>query len=361
MVLPMNTTNLATQTLHAELAQRALDAEFDESYDERGNFIRRRRKGRLYWYYVRDVGGSKREQYVGPVHDTSISDRVGRFASLKSDFKQRREMVRALLATGLPEPDPLSALVIEALWKAGFFRLRGVLVGTVAFQTYAGLLGVKLSGATLMTQDADFAQFYDISHLVGDSMPPILEVLRKVDPTFEPVPEAFERARASRFRTSQGYLVEFLTPNRGSEEHMGRPAEMPALGGAAATPLRYLDFLIHEPVRTVLLTKGGIPVTVPAPERYAVHKLIIANERRANPLKTDKDIAQAGQIIAAMLPRRALVVAEAWSEARERGPAWRQALKRGAAMLASELRQRLEAALAENGLSPAPGRRKGAR
>ncbi len=38
---------------------------------------------------------------------------------------------------------------------------------------------------------------------------------------------------------------------------------MPSLGGAVAEPLRFLDFLIHEPVRAVLLYKGGIPVLVP--------------------------------------------------------------------------------------------------
>jgi hypothetical protein len=131
----------------------------------------------------------------------------------------------------------MSSLVIEALWKAGFFRLRGVLIGTAAFHCYAGLLGIRLQSSTLMTQDADFAQFYDISRFVGDSIPPILEVLRKVDASFEPIPEAFDSSRATRFRTDQGYLVEFLTPNRGSDDHMGKPAQMPALGGASAIPL----------------------------------------------------------------------------------------------------------------------------
>lgn len=54
---------------------------------------------------------------------------------------------------------------------------------------------------------------------------------------------------------------------------------MPALGGASADPLRFLDFLIYEPVRAVLLHKSGISVIVPAPERYAVHKLIVASRR----------------------------------------------------------------------------------
>ena len=61
-------------------------------------------------------------------------------------------------------------------------------------------------------------------------MPPILDVLRNVDPTFVAIPDTLDQVRVARFRTtSQNYLVEFLTPNRGSDDHMGKPAAMPAL------------------------------------------------------------------------------------------------------------------------------------
>ena len=59
---------------------------------------------------------------------------------------------------------------------------------------------------------------------------------------------------------------------------------MPALGGASAQPLRHLDFLIRDPVRSVLLHGGGVPVTVPAPERYCVHKILLSTERQAQNL-----------------------------------------------------------------------------
>ena len=137
---------LATQTMFAELQQRCLDAEFDELYDERGTFRRKLSKGRMYWHHQRKIAGKVVNIYVGPVTDKSITDRVKRFAEIKSDFKGRQEMVRALAATGLPTPDATSGAVVEAMWKAGFFRLRGVLVGTVAFQAYAGPLGIRLPG-----------------------------------------------------------------------------------------------------------------------------------------------------------------------------------------------------------------------
>ena len=105
-------SNIATQTMFAELTQRAIDAEFDELYDERGNFLRKRVKTKEYWYYKRDEGGKAVSRYVGPVGDQSISGRIKRFETIKSDFRHRREMVRALTAAGMPSPDhtyPLSS------------------------------------------------------------------------------------------------------------------------------------------------------------------------------------------------------------------------------------------------------------
>jgi len=344
-------TNLATQTMFAELTQRALDAEFDETYDERGNFTRKRIDTKEYWYYRRSEGGQKRFTYVGPVGDRAISDRVRRFESIKSDFKQRREMVRALAAAGIPTPDPMAGEVIEALWKAGFFRLRGVLIGTLAFQCYGGILGIRFPGVALQTADADFAQFYDVSHMVKDTMPPILDVLRQADPTFAAIPDQSHPHRVTRFRTKTRYLVEFVTPNRGSDEHHGEPAEMPALGGASALPLRYLDFLIHDPVRSVLLYKGGIPVRVPSPERFAIHKLIVALLRRDDPAKSGKDIRQAEQLISALMPTRSFGLFEVWKEACARGPAWRENLMRGREMLNPSLREQFIFTLQTHGWS----------
>jgi hypothetical protein len=333
--------SLAAQTMFAELLHRSLDAEFDERYDERGSFIRRRRRNLLYWYYKRFEDGLRHEEYVGPVRDPAINERVKRFEQIKSDFKQRWEMVRSLAAARLPTPDKLTGDVIEAMWRAGFFRLRGVLVGTAGYQGYAGLLGVRLESATLMTQDADFAQFWGISQAIGETMPPMIDVLKAVDETFREIPSLNDPFVTTRYRNSRGYDVEFLTPNRGSDEHQGQPTQMPALGGASAQPMRHLDFLIHEPERTVLLHNGGVPVTVPRAERYAVHKLIVAVERD-DQIKSTKDIMQAGSLIRALAERRPIELARAWDDAWNAGPRWREKLSIGFERLSEADRQLLE-------------------
>lgn len=236
---------------------------------------------------------------------------------------------------------------------AGIFRLRGVLVGTVAFQTYAGHLGVRLPGASLQTGDADFAQHYSISSSVEDSLRPILEILRSVDPTFREIPHRSDPSRVTQFQNASRYKVEFLTPNRGSGEYTGHASPMPALGGASAQPLRFLDFLIHEPIRTVLLHRSGVPVLVPSPERYAVHKLIVASRRQSDAngvAKREKDVYQASLLVEALeITRRqddlATVISEAWG----RGQHWREAILKGLGLIPPKQRGRVETTIV-NGL-----------
>lgn len=261
-------------------------------------------------------------------------------------------MVNALKAAGLPTPDPLVGEVVEALWRAGAFRLRCVLVGTVAFQTYAGLIGVLLPMQTFMTTDIDVAQFHSISLLVEDSLPPVLDVLRSVESSFQEIPHQMDGRFATKYR-AKNIEVEFLTPNRAGDEHQGKPAPMPALGGAAAVPLRFLDYLIYNPVRSVLLHKAGIPVRVPAPERYALHKLILATRRRTDhhgQTKRNKDIHQAGALIDALTRRRRHHdLLDAWPEAWGRGPKWQAALVHGRSMLLPEQQAILRDAVSKAG------------
>jgi hypothetical protein len=334
----MDEIALATQTTFAELLQRCLDAEFDETYSERGRFVRVRSRGKTYWHFRISEDGQRKQIYVGPYADPSITDRVNRFASIKSDFKERRELVRSLVAAGLPAPDAVTGAVVEAMWKAGFFRLRGVLVGTVAFQTYAGPLGIKMRGRPLQTQDADFAQFWGISEHIGDSMPPIIDVLQNVDGTFREIASLNDPFVSARYRNARRYVVDLLVPNRGSNKYLAKPVRMKALGGSGAQPMRHLDYLIHEPERSLLLYKGGIPVTVPRAERFAVHKLIVAASRDVQ-AKSAKDIWQATTLIEALKKHRPQELADAWTVAWGMGPRWREKLQAGRERLPAVARE----------------------
>jgi hypothetical protein len=69
----------------------------------------------------------------------------------------------------------------------------------------------------------------------------------------------------------------------------------------ALQPLRFMEFSLEQVQQATLLeaTGCGVMVTLPAPERYAVHKLLIIGERTgAFKAKVSKDLAQATALIA---------------------------------------------------------------
>lgn len=329
----------ALVTLLAELAERVGDAGLIEDLPPGGTFERRTISGRDYWYhraYNRSTGRD-RVRYVGPA-TPEMDGRVARHAALKPDVKGRRQLVSALRRAGFPHPDAFTGEVIAALARAGVFRLRACLVGTVAFQCYSGMLGLRLPAAAMRTEDLDLAQFHGVAVSIGEPAASIIDALREVDATFEPVPSLRSPLLSYALRNTRGYRVELLTPHQGSDERADELIALPTIPGLAAQPLRFLDFLIYQEVSTVVLHGAGIRVNVPAPERYALHKLIVATRRSAEGrTKAAKDVSQASALIRALVATRQVdLLRDAWEEARDRGAAWRKALDAGRARLDPE-------------------------
>jgi len=341
--------SLAEHTLLGELVEKSLDAMFDEQFPENGSFTLRAFKNRdgvernYYYYqgYRPKAEGEKRSRryqlYVGPADDPAIAERVHRFQAIKQGRQARASLVQGLGGVGLPRPPVQMGRIVEALAKAGVFRMRAVLIGTAAYQTYPAILGMRLEEATSMTGDVDVAQFRAISISIEDKTEPVLTILKEVDPTFRALPHRADPIASTIFENSSGFRLDILTPHRGSDDQIGKPLKMDALEGAAAEPLRFLDFLIRNPVRSVMLYGPGVSVIVPAPERFAVHKLIVATRRRTDPTgqaKSRKDVAQASELILALdQTGRASALTQVFLEAWERGPRWREAILEGASRL----------------------------
>jgi hypothetical protein len=346
--------DISYQTLYSELVQRCLDESFTSEFSSNGRFVPVEVKGKKYWYFDTpkvDAAGQDR-RYVGPVDDSEITKRVEAFKDLKADLKGRRRLVSTLTREAyLPRPLLKTGQVVAQLANAGFFRLRGVLIGTVAYQCYSAVLGQRLDAVAMLTGDADFAQFHEISVAVGDSIPPILEVLRGVDSTFREIPNQVDGRVSTQFVSRDKFKVEFLTPNQWSDDQAGKPVPMPALGGASALPLRFLDYLIYHPIRAVMLHGAGVPVLIPTPERYAIHKLIVGSRRKVDrdgTAKSAKDRLQAKSIIEAMIANRQHAdLASAFMEAWDRGDHWRAAIRQSIATYDDDLRVFLQTELSK--------------
>ena len=239
----MKEIDLAYRTLFAELAQRSLDAAFQSDFPFEGRFVTVPVKGRGYWYFDQRQGEKVVRRYVGPHSDPEIAKRVEAFREIKDDLKARRKLVSTLTReAGLPVPEQFTGDIVEALADAGFFRVRGVLVGTVAFQCYSGLLGVRLPSASLQTGDADFAQFHSVSAAVDDFDSPGArthpqgrpELPRDSSPTRQPI---FHRLREQ--DEVQGRVPHAELRQRRPRGTAGRHAGARRRSGAAAEVPRF--------------------------------------------------------------------------------------------------------------------------
>ena len=336
---------LVIQTSYAELIDQ-LRVAGASAFPDGSTFRKRKISGRDYWYVQEPTGpgGRPPERYLGA--DTPERQAViDRAKSAKADADARRAIRRSLSAAGLPEPDSLTAAVIDAFAGAGVFRLRGVIVGTNAFQAYAGYLGVRLPGAAIRTGDLDIAQDYGVSVALDESLDgPLIDILRSVDTGFAAVPSLAGPHVAASYARPGGYRVDILTTNRGAERD--RPVQLPSLQ-SDAVPLRFLDYLLRDTIEVAILTRFGALASVPAPERYAVHKLIVSTMRRdtgESAVKADKDVFQAGILIEALsVKRRQDDLVAAWREAWDRGEGWRTRLMTAIARLGDEPRSIVEA------------------
>ncbi len=312
-----------------------------------GTPVLRERDGRKYWYSVQRLADHTVERYLGP--DTEeVRTRVERVRNVNEDLrhreKRRGRLVRMCSEGGLIRVDAQAGKVLLALSKAGMFQLRGVLIGTHAFRCYPSLLGVELPGALAVTDDIDIAAFRSISVALDDRLDPALaEALKMIGPLIAR-PGFRQQPTAWRDHES-GVLVELLAPNEGPDRD--EPVELLALG-AYAVPLRFLDYLIHEPTQASVLYRSGILVNVPRPGRYAIHKLIVATRRVLSAeTKARKDIEQSAALIHVLAEDRPDELEDAYVEARARGPSWQKAVDSGARRLPSDAKTALEDVVGE--------------
>lgn len=290
--------------------------------DLRGTPTRVERNGRVYWYDSFRVGNDVRKHYIGE-DSAELRARMEAHRDARDDAATRRRnrarLVRLLRAEGFLGLDPTTGSLMAALAGAGVFRLGGTVVGTHAFRLYEGELGLRLGlDQVAQTDDIDIASFERLSLALEDAAsPPVQQVLAEF--AFAPVP-SLEPGKTWRWKQTAGdTLIEFLTPAFGEE--VLRP--LPALG-VEAQALHHLNYLIADPIPAAVAYRNGVLVQIPRPERFAIHKLIVAARRRAEDrLKSQKDRAQAAFLIAALAQDRPEDLAEAYEDALQRGPKWR--------------------------------------
>ncbi|MFZ7094392.1 GSU2403 family nucleotidyltransferase fold protein [Primorskyibacter sp. 2E233] len=310
---------LSIQTTYRDLLDRHARRPMPEI---EGSVSLVRNGGHDYWVVRRRIGARVKETRVGPDNEeTRIRAEQHREENeaVRNWAREAGMFVAQLRAARMPTPTTGTGKLINALARVGFFRAGGVLAGAHAYGLYALELGVRAEDALALTEDVDIAAPPTV-RVISESRRSLVSDLEGVGLT--PVAGPGE-AHPLRWQTEDGVVLDVLTPKRRGGDIAVRHDGL----GVWAQALSYLDYSLQNPIDAVVLYREGVPVRIPAPERFAVHKLIVAAIRSGtHRAKTEKDLSQAAWLIEALVEARPFELVEAIENARRRGPKWRRAI-----------------------------------
>lgn len=336
----------STRLLYTQLLSQSLHGAAPSG---RGlSFAAKHIKGGKHWYLQLNVGSRKTQHYIGPDTDevrALIEKERALWASAVPDLRVRENLVSMLVSGGAHTVSAVEARLFELLERAGVFLAGGVLVGSHAFTLYGNMLGVKWDSETTRTQDVDIAAY---RLLIGmpDRKVNLRQALMDSELGFIEVPALDRKSPSTRFRIKGKQLsVDILTPMFGRVT--AKPIHLASLD-TYAEPVRFLDYLLDDAQPAVLVARSGVLVNVPAPARYALHKLVTSERRiAAFQTKTKKDVYQAEQLISALLRDRPADLRRAWKAATEQPGKFMQQLRAGLVRLSKETRVALTSNVAK--------------
>lgn len=319
---------LSAQTAYAELLDQARAAELHRSVAHlNGSFASKSVKCRDYWYFAyRDIDGTVRQLYVGP-DDELVRGLIARFRDQTP--RPLGPMARAAAALGCAAAVPKQFRIVRRLAEYGFFSAGGVLIGTHAFVCLGNTLGVRFSDGAA-TLDVDFAHAgNNISvALPADVKVDVHKAIDSLEMGFLPITELQGGEGATYLNPKDPELrLDFLTPMTRASS---KPVRLPNLN-IALQPLKFMDFSLEQVHQAALLSDdGAVVVNIPAPARFAVHKLIVHGERAGSfRTKANKDLLQAAALIEYLAVHRPDELADAWRDALSRGPGWTKRARQG--------------------------------
>lgn len=254
-----------------------------------------------------------------------------RFDAAKTGYTSRGEIISTLKSSGVAAPTGKLANLLLGLHEAGVLE-KAILVGTIAFQAYGAMLGAKFGQAAFYTMDVDMTQADAISLAVKDDSldVPLLDILKQLDDTFSEVPGMDPRTPPVSYINKDKLRLDVLMPFSGPGRGPIHSRKLKTHGH----PQRFLDFLVVEPVQTVMLVGGGALTHVPSPARFALHKLIVSQRRDSiETAKRRKDLLQAQQLIEILMEDDPDALLEAHEDLKQRGPSWNKYFRGGLSSL----------------------------
>lgn len=303
----MEIQSALTQTLYAQLQEEATAysvAIFEQGLIGSPYINKAGGHEYVYWQVKLPDGTFKRTSLGrnGPETQAFVQQLLARRNTAEELTESLKTTARAFIGSGGMAIDLSHFRVIESLARAGLFSKGVVLVGSHAFTAIGNMLGVRW-GQSLKTTDMDFARPSGIALAIPDAGERINvpAKVKEFDRTYFEVPQLNNKNPSTSMMSNKSKIkIDFLTVQRSRID--SKPHYFADLS-IAAEPLKYMAYLLGgQSVRGFVVGSHAIPVNVPDPARFAVHKLVIARERPVSfATKSAKDVKQATEVVEALV------------------------------------------------------------
>ena len=276
-----------------------------QAWSDADDEARQRFSGSMFWRQVKGKAYLKRK--IGRV-EKSLGPRSAETEQTYRRFMEGRQAVRDRLgrlgkaldtqaamarAIGLGRVSRVVARLLRQLEKSGVLGYLRV-VGTHALYAYEALAGVHFMPGTLATTDIDLLA--DARRRLRIMVPEreqrtLLGVLRGVDKSFSPVP-----GKPYRVVNAEGFMVDLICQESKPPWRDAPGADPLAEGDLVPASIHGLHWLVNAPLlRTITIDQRGypVPIVVPDPRMWMLHKLWLAEQPGRDPEKRRRDRHQA--------------------------------------------------------------------
>lgn len=277
-----------------------------------GTVIEHKRDAGIYYgrQYMGPDGKRQEENLGGPKGDPDIEANVQHVRQRIDLGKDLIARVRDLGKLGFQLADNKTYATVGVLYNYGLFDAGAMLVGSHAYAVILNSLGIK--AVSYETEDIDIARRHQLA--LG-KLPEggLLAMLKETGINFVPVP-SMKRGEAPTSYTEAGrsrFHVDLLVPSADNTFPTVAVAEL----NAHATGLPYLAYLLGQAQTGTLISRhGAVPVRVPDPARFAIHKLLVSRLRTHTVIKSRKDVRQACVLLAMLGEHRTGEIEDACAE-----------------------------------------------
>ncbi|MSQ71860.1 MAG: hypothetical protein EXR27_11320 [Betaproteobacteria bacterium] len=260
-----------------------------------GTLKRRIQAGRGYWVreHIR-LDGRKADEYFGA--ESSLGE--AKAAALGAEVALARALASGsstLRLFGYQRIERRPAAVLCVLFNRGLSQAGLTLVGSHAYGALLNELGIIAAG--YRTQDLDVARNRALAIDLPDGVT-FQSILQETGLNFVPVPGMPSQRPSGSFKLpgADTLGVDLLVPGKTAGDIL--PAREL---GAHAQAIPLLAFLIADAIDGIVLSPNQVvPVRLPSPERFVLHKLYSSQSRKADRDKIRKDLEQAAVLAAAL-------------------------------------------------------------